>query len=511
MSNISTIQKRPESRPLIDALHALAQGDYSVRLPVAGSAEQRQLAQAFNAAAEQSERRGPARRSDDEDASGLALRSEQLLAQSQTLVHALKAQQAELARLTERIVQQLVEGAQPLLRTRSRHRPAPVAMDPGAALFAPPGDEAPAPRAPGQRLILTLAGQPGRQDAFAHCGFASVAASDGPGLLNLARQLLPDVVLVDASSVGLQPAAVASLLSQNPRTWHIPLMAEWSVAERAVCLQVHRWLDASMRMPQPWWQEGGSIPRRVMIVHAEEAQRRTLAGRWLASGAGIEVVSAADGQDALALLRQGAADAVIVASELAGEEPFEWLARLAHAPDMLPADGLPLLLCTTASTGRLARLQAVAAEDKDALLIRFLQRLGAGAADREPCAVLPQTAGRKVLVVDGDVRNCYLLADLLQAAGIHVLVADCGKEGLEVLLAHNDTDLVLMDVASPLGEGEDTIRIMRGLDEFRHLPIIALGAALDRHGYLLDAGASDCLECPANAEHLNALLQVWLA
>jgi len=91
-------------------------------------------------------------------------------------------------------------------------------------------------------------------------------------------------------------------------------------------------------------------------------------------------------------------------------------------------------------------------------------------------------------------------------------LAEGGKEGLEILKSVPDIDMVLMDIMMPELDGYDTIRMIRGYEQFKDLPIIAVTAKAmkgDRKK-CLDAGASDYIAKPVNVEQLTSLLSVWL-
>ena len=121
-------------------------------------------------------------------------------------------------------------------------------------------------------------------------------------------------------------------------------------------------------------------------------------------------------------------------------------------------------------------------------------------------------AGRKALIIDDDIRNIFALTGVLEQKGMVVLNAEDGKKGLETLKNHPEIDVVLMDIMMPELDGYDTIRVVRGRNEFRDLPIIAVTARAmkgDREK-CLEAGASDYIAKPVNVEHLLSLLRVWV-
>jgi CheY-like chemotaxis protein len=123
----------------------------------------------------------------------------------------------------------------------------------------------------------------------------------------------------------------------------------------------------------------------------------------------------------------------------------------------------------------------------------------------------PELAGKRALIVDDDVRNIFALTSVLEQQGMVVYNAENGKDGIEVLTNTPDIDAVLMDVMMPELDGYDTIRIMRKLDAYKNLPIIAITAKAmkgDREK-CIEAGASDYLSKPVNTEQLLSLLRVW--
>jgi signal transduction histidine kinase/CheY-like chemotaxis protein len=124
-----------------------------------------------------------------------------------------------------------------------------------------------------------------------------------------------------------------------------------------------------------------------------------------------------------------------------------------------------------------------------------------------------ELAGKKVLVVDDDIRNIFALTASLEQFGMTVVNAESGKEGIEVLESEPDIAVVLMDIMMPELDGYDTMRIIRGLERFRSVPIIAVTAKAmkeDREK-CLDAGASDYISKPVNVEQLALLLRSSLS
>jgi CheY-like chemotaxis protein len=121
-------------------------------------------------------------------------------------------------------------------------------------------------------------------------------------------------------------------------------------------------------------------------------------------------------------------------------------------------------------------------------------------------------AGRKVLVVDDDVRNIFALSSVLERRGMTVLTAGTGREAVATLQETPDVAIVLMDVMMPEMDGYETMQVIREDPSFRRLPIIALTAKAmkgDREK-CLEAGASEYLAKPVNTEQLLSTLRMWL-
>jgi CheY-like chemotaxis protein len=120
--------------------------------------------------------------------------------------------------------------------------------------------------------------------------------------------------------------------------------------------------------------------------------------------------------------------------------------------------------------------------------------------------------GKRVLIVDDDVRNIFALSSVLERHGMEVVNASNGQEAVERVEQDSDIALVLMDIMMPGMDGYETTRIIRQSPGMRRLPIIAVTAKAmkgDREK-TLEAGASDYLAKPVDAEQLMAVLRLWL-
>jgi CheY-like chemotaxis protein len=124
-----------------------------------------------------------------------------------------------------------------------------------------------------------------------------------------------------------------------------------------------------------------------------------------------------------------------------------------------------------------------------------------------------QLSGRKVLIIDDDLRNIFALTSALEHHNVSVIHAETGRSGIEILQQNPDTELVLMDIMMPEMDGYETTRAIRKLPGFGSLPIIALTAKAmkgDREK-CLQAGASDYVAKPVDLAYLFSVMRTWMA
>jgi CheY-like chemotaxis protein len=120
--------------------------------------------------------------------------------------------------------------------------------------------------------------------------------------------------------------------------------------------------------------------------------------------------------------------------------------------------------------------------------------------------------GRRILIVEDDVRNVFALTSVLEPRGAKIEIARNGREALENLRQNPDVDLVLMDIMMPVMDGLQAIRELRKQPQFAKLPIIALTAKamIDDREDCLEAGANDYIAKPLDVDKLLSLARVWI-
>jgi CheY-like chemotaxis protein len=124
----------------------------------------------------------------------------------------------------------------------------------------------------------------------------------------------------------------------------------------------------------------------------------------------------------------------------------------------------------------------------------------------------PVLRGKKVLIVDDDIRNIFSLTSVLEQHEVRVIYAESGRDGVQILLNEPDIDIALIDIMMPDMDGYQTMGVIRQHEQLRGLPLIAVTAKAmkgDRQK-CMEAGASDYISKPVDVDHLVSLLRVWM-
>jgi CheY-like chemotaxis protein len=259
----------------------------------------------------------------------------------------------------------------------------------------------------------------------------------------------------------------------------------------------------------------------------EDNPAEQLSIRELLGSDDIDVSIASSGGEALSVLSERPFDCAVLDLRLPDMSGFDVLERLRDAPGL---SDLPVVVFTgkelsseeDARLHRLARSVVVkGVESPERLLDEtalFLHRVVADlpAEKQKMLDRLHRSddalVGKKVLVVDDDVRNIFALSSVLERRGMTVLTAGTGREAIASLEHTSDLAIVLMDIMMPEMDGYETMQVIRQNASFRRLPIIALTAKAmkgDREK-CLEAGASEYLAKPVNTEQLLSALRMWL-
>jgi CheY-like chemotaxis protein/HAMP domain-containing protein len=452
----------------------------------------------------------------------------------------------------------------------------PVVTATGDAAAAPPTPLVPAPPAvtttrtendiddrdslaTGDSVLLVIEDDPvfaeRLVDIIHNRGFKALVAGGGEDGLTLARQYRPQGVILDVRLPDVTGWTVMDRLRQDPATSSIPVHfvsgvdtpdRGWAMGAVGYLTKpaTNRELISMVQSLAPL----ASKQRQQILVLEPDAQRAEsiinvlksdgLAARQVTSAQAAFTALAEDRFVCLILdLALPDMDGLGFLSELKARDDFERPPVVVYTGRALTRDETrrieeyaeAVVLKEGRSTERLL--------EEIRLFIHHLEsRLPEG---RKPLPIASPPneqifRGKRVLVVDDDMRTVYAMSALLRTKGVDVLMADNGRAAIEVLtgskaesgdgspaprtqlgtgLPGEIVDAVLMDVMMPEMDGYEAMRRIRGFDRFRTLPIIALTAKAMKgeREKCLEAGASDYLSKPIDTAALLKRLATWLS
>jgi CheY-like chemotaxis protein len=263
--------------------------------------------------------------------------------------------------------------------------------------------------------------------------------------------------------------------------------------------------------------------KNLLIVEDDQRQRDSIVS--LIGNGDVKSTAVGSGQEALAAMQEKYFDCVVLdlgLPDMTGLELIDSMKRQGHTPPIIVYTGKELT----------EEEETVLKRVTDAIIIKsvkspeqlldetalFLHRVEANLPEAKRAMIKqvhqsdPVLAGKKVLVVDDDVRNIFALTSVLEKHKMQVIYAENGRKGIDLIRATPDLNVVLMDVMMPEMDGYETMRAIRQVNELKSLPIIALTAKAmkgDREK-CIDAGASDYITKPVETDQLLSLLRVWL-
>ncbi len=364
-------------------------------------------------------------------------------------------------------------------------------------------------------------------------GFKGLISSRGATALSLVRQYKPTAITLDIFLPDMLGWTVLSHLKQDPSTRHIPVQIITLAEERQHGLE--RGAFAYLVKPLTAEELEGafdrvirfSMPRvkKLLIVEDEERERQSI--QELLDYEDITITAVGSGAEALEKLRQEPFDCLVLDLRLPDVSGFDLLEQIRQEP---ACKDLPIVVFTgkDLSAEEETQLRKMAKSivvkgvqsperllDETALFLHRATTL-LPASKQKMLERLHQSdevlVGRRVLVVDDDVRNIFALTSLLERHKMQVVSADNGRGAIDILADEIPTDIVLMDIMMPEMDGYETMRAIRRESRHRLLPMIALTAKAmkgDREK-CLEAGASDYIAKPVNTEQLLSLMRVWL-
>ncbi|WP_312513263.1 response regulator [Massilia sp.] len=363
--------------------------------------------------------------------------------------------------------------------------------------------------------------------------FKAIVTQRGDSTLSLARDYLPSAILLDIDLPDIDGFTVLDRLKRDPSTRHIPVHVMSSLRERERALRqgaisyinkpvAREQLQEEFKRIQKFLMGG---KRSLLVVDDDLAQRESIVS--LIGNNDIHIVTVEDGNSALEALNSSHFDCMVLDLTLPDISGFDLLDQIGANERLRD---LPIVIYTAQELNRkeVTKLKRYAktivikdARSPERLLDEtalFLHRSQASLPEtqrrmlEEIHALDGGLAGRKVLIVDDDLRNIFALSTLLERQQMQVLFAENGRDGIEVLEKDPTIEIVLMDIMMPEMDGYDTMRAIRRIPKFRSLPIITLTAKAMKgdRDKCIAAGASDYITKPVDVAQLLSMMRVWL-
>ncbi|MFL5243140.1 MAG: response regulator [Gemmataceae bacterium] len=400
---------------------------------------------------------------------------------------------------------------------------------------------------PGDRVLLIVERDPTFADILLQTaheqGLKALIVPRGETVLALAQEVNPVAITLDLSLPDLHGLKVLKRLKEDSRTCDIPVHI--ISGDESGLRGLEGGAVACLKKPvtkkalDDAFANMKGLPDRplknLLVVEDNDIERDHVVK--MVGDRGVRTTAVGSGAEALTALKAQHFDCLVLDLKLPDVEGLELVEKIKME---LNLHDLPVIVYTgkELTAGEEARLRELARRVviKDARSLDrlreetapFLHRVAAEppreeiapvgtgrAAERlgtaakvppAPCTEAGRLAGKKILVVDDDVRNLFALMSMLERFQAQILRAESGREALQTLEQHPDVDLVLMDIMMPGMDGYETTRAIRRQSRFRSLPVIALTAKAlkgDREK-CLEAGASDYLAKPVNSEQLVA-------
>lgn len=370
-------------------------------------------------------------------------------------------------------------------------------------------------------------------DVTRDMGFKVVVALDGQTGLSLAQQFRPTGILLDLVLPDMNGMEILRELKSTRELRHIPVHIVSSKERDNTYrnagaigyyqkpvndLDIQHAIENIMSVSEKY-------PKQLLIVEDDETQREAITD-WLGESNEITIMGVSSQEEAVTEIEKGEYDAAIIDLGLKDGNGYD-ICKYIKEHNI----ALPIIIYTgrelTEEEERELRKYVDSIIMKTARSYErlsdevslFLHKMYAGEQQPETHPSISRQLeptgnleGKKILIVDDDVKNVFVLASALENNGAAVIDAPNGQAALDILHQEKDIDLVLMDVMMPVMDGYTAIRHIRKDDRLKHLPVIALTAKAlkgDRQK-CIQAGADDYLSKPVDYDGLIRLAKAWI-
>lgn len=364
-------------------------------------------------------------------------------------------------------------------------------------------------------------------------GFKGLVAVQGDEGLRLVHKYLPDAIILDIQLPVMDGWSILNELKSDAKTRHIPVHVISVVDDAKQGLMMgaiaylrkpssREHLERAFTYIESYTEKS---LKHLLIVEDDEIQQKSIIE--LIGHDDVAITAVATGADALEELRTKHYDCMVLDLMLTDMTGFELLDQIRDDENL---NDLPIIIYTGKDLDKKeeTRLRKYAesiiikdVKSPERLLDEttlFLHRVEANLPE-DKRKILQKLhnkeelfEGKKILLVDDDVRNVFALSSVLEGYRMNVVYAENGREALEILEEQSDFDLILMDMMMPEMDGYEAMRRIREKPEFAKLPIIALTAKAmkEDRSKCIEAGASDYVKKPIQTDQLLSLMRVWL-
>jgi CheY-like chemotaxis protein len=368
-------------------------------------------------------------------------------------------------------------------------------------------------------------------------GFKCLVTSDGEAGLKSAVDDQPQAIILDVGLPGINGFSVINSLKDNAATRHIPVQFisahnENQSVDRALSMGAIGYLSKPATRTQldqvfGHIQEHISVEIKKLLVAEEDAEVRERIVNLIEND-DVDIAAVGTGQEAYDLLKTEKFDCMVLDFDLPDMTGLEFLEHIENDADIIAKPPIVVYSDKDHSLGETSDLTQYSgniilkdAKSPERLLDEtslFLHRIEASLPPEQQRMIRmaheKETIlyGKKVLVVDDDMRNIFALSHALKSHDMTIIRAENGQKALEMLEENPDTDVVLMDIMMPVMDGYEAIHKIREQKIHWKLPILALTAnamAGDRQK-CIDAGANDYLAKPIDVDKVLSMLRVWL-
>ncbi len=365
-------------------------------------------------------------------------------------------------------------------------------------------------------------------------GFKALVTSSGAATPALAREYKPDAITLDIRLPDISGYRVLDRLKNDPTLRHIPVYVISTDEEGASGLQMGAMgiLAKPIKTKEALERAFDNIKafvdhstRKLLLVAPQADERQ--AALDLIGGDDTETTVAGSADEALSLLHDRRFDCVVFQPAELDESVVKFVEAastlwedasmplIVYSPQELPAEVDAQL--KRLMQGMAVRRVASPAEllDQTALYLHRVVAKMPGPHRAMLDDLHPNSsvlAGKKVLIVDDDIRNIFAVTSVLERHQMVIASAETGRAAIEILQNDPEIDIVLMDIMMPEMDGHDTMRAIRKLPQFKNLPIVAVTAKAmkgDREK-CIESGAWDYLSKPIDSEQMLRVLRAWL-